>query len=339
MFLHISITRYAPIVAATTTFGDRHTQKSRGSASSAQQSEKKPFSYVENGYCPIVRQESVHEEKLFLLLAEHRAGSGWMKDMLSSHPCIFMFGELFTESKRRDSFERMLLHPEMFSPTQIRKIPPGPSAQQVKQLGIRRHAGTGIRVTSRMEAVGFVATHWSSSPQANVSPTANARLYQRVYNLLRYRHGHIIHLRRNNTLDMFISETKSRWKAHCRRKGGRRVDNSCASENVSDLRWNLNIQELLFYLQQNENAATNAANMIHEMQVPLLLVEYEDLLQHSTREWCRILEFLGISCDDVSVLQTQLQKEITRSHIETIENFNDVREAMRGTKFEHMLRL
>eukprot|EP00617_Octactis_speculum_P002127 CAMPEP_0185795960 /NCGR_PEP_ID=MMETSP1174-20130828/160823_1 /TAXON_ID=35687 /ORGANISM="Dictyocha speculum, Strain CCMP1381" /LENGTH=78 /DNA_ID=CAMNT_0028491287 /DNA_START=145 /DNA_END=381 /DNA_ORIENTATION=+ len=76
--------------------------------------------------------------------------------------------------------------------------------------------------------------------------------------------------------------------------------------------------------------------MIRGSRIPHLYVKYDDL-RSSPDAWCQVLNFLGISCTDILLLQTSLSKEITSPRKDVIRNYDEVVRALHGSPHEWML--
>jgi hypothetical protein len=71
------------------------------------------------------------------------------------------------------------------------------------------------------------------------------------------------------------------------------------------------------------------------MRVPVHEVEYEQLVADPSR-FRGVLQFLDVD-PDAGELRTTLRKWNQRPYRDAIVNFDEVRAALRGTEFEHLL--
>ena len=258
----------------------------------------------------------------FLVVSEQRSGSTWLKMTLNSHPEIFMFGELFMNDKRRAAF-----------PSQLRN--PGPYADK-KTLPRDR-----ILSRERLRALGLKAFHYSTKSPTTLNPETNGAFFRKVMAYFRDQRGVVVHLRRSNHLDRFISQVKSR------RIGGGHCDysKSCDETTLATLKLHLDLKQMLNFIRDGVRHDITVNKMLDTMEtqfhLPVLRVDYETLAANDTgiEEWRSILKHLRLPPDDTRKLSLNLlTKDIQKSHAQVIANFDAVCGALKNNNFLRFLK-
>jgi LPS sulfotransferase NodH len=263
----------------------------------------------------------------FVVLTSPRSGSGWLIDLLNSHPAIVAHAELFHVERRtapdygtRDlSYFEAFIRPETPSPSRLRRLTtlatvcckgsPVRAVRQVEYLARLYRGRPGV------QAVGFKLTYH----QADANPA--------LLPLLSLRRVRPVHLVRANVLAAVIS-----WKI--------------ARENgIYHVRWGaparldpvlVDAEQLRSELEERELAIARARRRLERLRLPTLELAYEELVARKEETLARVLGFLGLE-PQVDLLESALVRARSGSPLELLENPDDVRAALAGTRFEWML--
>jgi LPS sulfotransferase NodH len=245
----------------------------------------------------------------FVVLTTQRSGSTWVVDMLTSHPRVVAYSELFMhggEGTPRWGGEKDLPYWQTYSRGKSRLARP---YSLWKYLGHAFHERPGI------DAIGFKLMY---SQLTRISrPLMPALWLKRV---------RIIHLVRQNALDVVLSK-----EAGAARQGRLHARDGEAVETV---RLRLETDDLLRRMTLHERAIAGARVRFKRVGLPYAEVVYEDLARDETG-FARLFEFLGVEPAPVT---SALQKLNPTAHEELIENYGEVREALADTEFAGHLR-
>jgi hypothetical protein len=87
---------------------------------------------------------------------------------------------------------------------------------------------------------------------------------------------------------------------------------------------------------QDELAVSRARSRLERLRLPRLEVSYEELAGRREETLARVLGFLGVE-PRVDLLDSSLVRASPSSHLELVENADEVRAVLTGTRFEWML--
>jgi len=97
-------------------------------------------------------------------------------------------------------------------------------------------------------------------------------------------------------------------------------------------------ERLLSRLVQDELAVSRARRQLERLRLPRLEVSYEKLVGRREETLARVLGFPGVEPEPrVDLLDSSLVRASTSSHLELVENADEVRAVLAGTRFEWML--
>jgi sulfotransferase family protein len=254
-----------------------------------------------------------HARTRFLVLTAPRTGSTWLVDLLNSHPQVAAYGEL--------------LLPEGQGP-----IPGG--SQDIPYLRTYLLAGARPRTRARLlrrklaflndiyaarpgiAAVGFKLTYRQSALNPWLLP------------YLSLRRGKVVHLIRTNLLDSLLSYESAR---------ARRVFHIQRGEPIAGVRVRLDTGRLLDRLEQHDFSVTRSRARLVTLRLPFIEVFYEELVgSRGAEKLAQVLDFIGAR-PDVSALDSPFVRVNAAPHAELIENYEEVRGALAGSRFEWML--
>ena len=261
----------------------------------------------------------------FLIATAGRTGSSWLMEMLNSHPAIEGYGELLTGTTSARPRTRVSLS----SPGDLHSF----AYCLTGQSGAARMLGMpylGVKYLNRvyaqrdgLGAIGFrllyrqLKRRWGSAIPAVTwfLPYAAAR---RV---------HIVHLIRQNKLELVIS-TKIGY--------ARNLLHALPEDEVPKATIRVDVKELARLLDRELTKERNARRLLAPLPVPKLELSYESLMANTETEYRRVLEFLGVHPIDHKP-EWRMRKMIDSSLSETIENYDEVARALRGTPHARFL--
>ena len=246
----------------------------------------------------------------FVALTFPRSGSAWLIDTLDSHPGVAAYGELLrrgTDGALGYGADDISCFPEYLAARRA-----GTHGQAVQRLVYLR---TVFRDRPGVGAAGFKLMYG----QVRESPG--------ILQYLALRRTRVVHLVRANLLDAVISYevAKSTGVFHAHR--GEHGQPTVVSLDAGGLRERL---------EHMEWAIARARSWLERYRLPRIDIAYEELVGREEDTFGRILRFLGV-VPDVHALDSSLERTTTRSRMELVENADDMRAALAGTRFEWML--
>jgi LPS sulfotransferase NodH len=251
----------------------------------------------------------------FVLLSTQRSGSSWAIDTLDSHPRVRVSGELFLGAVRKDA------------------------RTGEDWLGSREFwfwNGYWARVRSRLKVLArpYYCFRYLNDVYHPGQKSPGAIGFKLMYNHV-YRHPElvaymmlhrvrVVHLVRENMLDTIVSAEAAsvRGAPHSRAP-------------VENVRIRLDTSALLRKLGRLERHIRWARRIFSHLGLPYLELTYEHLLS-GRAAFGVALRFLGI-CPSGWEPGSVFKKLMCGSHRDTIENYECVRAALRGTKYGSLL--
>lgn len=250
----------------------------------------------------------------FAVVSSPRSGTTWLVDLLNSHPQIACFSEIFLH----DHFGNMPHGGRQDAPTWDSF-----STLRLPGLGPRKRLQLYFEYLDReiysnrhgAPAVGFKLMY--SHAERGFGIPAYLKL-ARVS---------LVHLVRENHLDVLLSEETLR---------ARKYHHAAPGAEVPVVQVELEAATLAHRLARFEAAIDAGRADFKTLGTPWLEVTYEELLEDPAKI-NRILEFLGVERCAES-LTSQFKKLNPTDHRQTIANYDEVRKALRTTRFAGLLR-
>eukprot|EP00613_Pedinella_sp_CCMP2098_P049710 CAMPEP_0171834340 /NCGR_PEP_ID=MMETSP0992-20121227/10362_2 /TAXON_ID=483369 /ORGANISM="non described non described, Strain CCMP2098" /LENGTH=248 /DNA_ID=CAMNT_0012450019 /DNA_START=268 /DNA_END=1014 /DNA_ORIENTATION=- len=240
--------------------------------------------------------------------------------MLNAHPCIRSHGETL---RHRDDLKN--LWKTLASPTKT----DDPKALKVPLFAC------GLKGFFTPGGPGGLGP--KGGARHDFSP-ANPGVFAPVSNFLSEADGIgvVIWLRRN-ALDRYLSFLRESHtgKPHCQSKAG------CDLDRVRQLVFQVPLPGMVQFLDTAAASDAAAEAMLRALKgktsrpIPVLEVQYEDLISDEATAkawWSAVLQFVGVSRDDVGLLQSEWRKQITKTHKELITNYDQVHEKLKSYK-------
>jgi LPS sulfotransferase NodH len=238
----------------------------------------------------------------FIILGRGRTGSNFLRGLLNRHNEIVAFGELFRD---RDAIGWEF--PDYEHLSQKNSLISLMNNDPVKFLEKK----VFIRFPKHIFAVGFKLFYYH----------ARERSRRVVWDYLKSQKNiKVIHLKRNNTLKMILSEKKA-FKTN-------RWTNTTGEEEI---RFSVPIdyEECVrrFVDEQQMQIELDSYFVDH----PKLELIYEDLSEGYSREMKRVQNFLGVNYENV---QPSTYKQSSQPLSEAIENYFELKGRFLGTNWE-----
>ena len=232
--------------------------------------------------------------------------------MLNSHPRVVAYTELFihgASTRTKWAGEKDV----DFWQVAVRQ-PGAPGGRLGRARLLWRYLGQVYRDRPGVDAVGFKLMY----SQLRVSkPLVPALVLRRV---------RLVHLIRRNALDVVLSKETGAARGSLHAPAG---------EEVSMVTVHLPTDGLLERLAEHEEDVERARARFRRLRLPSLEVAYEDLVRDEERGFAEIFDFLGVG--QTGALSSSLQKLNPTSHEQVIENYDEVRALLTGTRFEPQL--
>ncbi len=247
----------------------------------------------------------------FVVLSTQRSGSTWVVDMLTSHPRVVAYSELFMhggEGVPKWGQEQDLPYWQTYARGKR-------GGRLARPYWLWRYLGQAFSERPEIDAIGFKLMY--SQLTSIVKPLMPALWLRRV---------RIIHLIRRNALDVVLSK-----EAGAAREGRLHARDG---EQVEPVRLRLDTDDLLRRMTLHERAIAGARVRFKRVGLPYLEVVYEDLVGDNGG-FASLFEFLSVEPAPVS---SSLQKLNPTVHEELIENYGEVRDALEGTQYAGQLR-
>jgi LPS sulfotransferase NodH len=252
----------------------------------------------------------MREEARFVLLSTQRTGSTWLVSLLDSHPQIRMYGELFHKESAplpygQQDFRRFSEFRGQ-EETGWRSGRPFVTAHYLSELFGREGA----------EAVGFKLMY-----------NQVARLPE-VVALLRLQRARVLHLIRENLLDVVVSrETMLR----------RGVAHVSEQLPATETQVTLDVTTLRRRLARLELQVAIFRRIARAIDGSSCELTYELLLRDPSRHLAQVAAFLGVRQDAAAALSSSLVRASPVPRAARIENYSAVEQSLRGTKYARYL--
>jgi LPS sulfotransferase NodH len=246
----------------------------------------------------------------FCILTTQRSGSTWLVSLLDSHPQIKAFSELFIgETFAHQSDEYLAWSDESLSLFyEFAKMHP-----EMGPFKVFQYLETLSHYSGTHHAIGFKLMYNQLAQQPEI-------LIKLI--LARYK---VINLIRENPLDILIS------KANFRRSGLPHTKEEQALKAIE-----LKPALLLKDLEKQDRKTKLMQTLLNLLPLQILNVTYESLCDDRQTVMNSVLNFLGVEDQTVN-LQSELKKISKGRYSQKIANFEEVKMALSGTKFQRFL--
>ena len=245
----------------------------------------------------------------FVVFTSPRSGSAWLMDTLNGHPEVVACAELFRDEGGVPDYGRDDIP---YFRTYLESRPGGGRPERLQRfafLGLVYRDRPGVR------AAGFKLMYGQVG--------RNPGLFQ-YFALRRVR---AIHLVRANLLDAAISYEVAKATGIFHPRRGDVVPQVAVALDASALRTRL---------EDMEWAIARGRSRLERFRLPRIDVAYEELVGRRDETFECLLRFLGVE-PDVGTLDSDFVRVGTGRALESVENGDEVRGALAGTRFEWML--
>lgn len=251
----------------------------------------------------------------FALLSTQRSGTSWVMERLAEHTKIGAYGELLL--KGREGW------------------PPWPAGAEDRPFYatyLSDHGAGGRRLDPHRHLFSYL--DYLYAPRRDFWAIGfklmygEVKRYPEIVVYLRRRRVHVLHLVRENVLDVALSQmgTATRQRLH-----------AWQGDEKEDLRISVDTDHLLWWLRHLERERWAARFLLRALRLPKLELSYEALVSDESA-LDPALSFLGLAGASSSDLSSSMVKLAPRSHSEGVANFDEVERILAGTRFEPLLR-
>lgn len=245
----------------------------------------------------------------FVVLTFPRTGSSWLIDTLDSHPRVVAYDELFYGAGGAPGHARSDL------PNFVHYRSRSPWARRLGVLRRLTYLRTVYRDRPGVRAVGFKLMY------------VQARSHPGLLSLLAVRRVRAIHLSRRNLLDAAVSYDLARSTGVFHPRRGEAVPRALVR---------LDAAQLVARLEGMELDIARARSWLARFRFPRIEVVYEELAARTKETLGEILRFLAIG-PTADGLDSQLVRPTDEHSLRRVENPEEVRAALAGSRFEWML--
>jgi len=262
---------------------------------------------------------SENSYQAFVIVSLARTGSSYLESLLSSHPDLLTFREIFGIQKAYPGYRGLVYLYTLFHKPNVR-------------LAFRVLLHKNIRLIRAMVFKLSVQDFLSSLlfgayPSTIKSVGFKYHLYhgRRVPELKEYLRQHkeikIVHLIRKNYLHMLVSEKLAQASNQWELKEN-------AANRAYAIRFVLKKDECENTFCQYEEQENEAKTQFAEHRIYIL--EYEDLIHNQETALDRVQEFLGVKKQPLS---SSLKKQRTQKLSEVVENYDSLKHSFQGTRW------
>ncbi|MGK7943651.1 MAG: sulfotransferase [Microcystaceae cyanobacterium] len=253
----------------------------------------------------------------FCIVTTQRSGSTWLVKLLHSHPDIVSLPEIFMQSEKKlnhlRNSEQDILHCCIFREKHNYNQRPFVIFQYFDYLEKTISA-------NHCQAMGFKVMY----DQIGWTPEILINLVTRRYK--------IVHLMRNNYLDMIISRTNAWGKEG--KKVGNKVVHTTKPVDLKPIE--LDCSKLIEEMAKLEHESRKYQFLLKYIPNKVIIINYESLLNNRESVLEELCSFLEVKCLGAE-LQSSLQKISSKSNQEKIMNYTEVKETLENTKYSVFL--
>ena len=239
----------------------------------------------------------------FVILTSPRSGSTWLVSLLNQINSISAYGELFLPRKRKPGktqWDEDFAYPHFVETNYARA--------KFRAMGVFSYLD---ELYSQPGVVGFKLMY------------SQMRKFPEVLAYLLIHRVRVIHLVRQNPLDLVISAAVKRKLQQSHRLAGQQVAEHVQVE--------LNTKTLIRKLEAKQRKINKGKKLLHLTGLTVLDVAYEDM-QKGPNEFQAICRFLSAPIQN-EMPSSRFVKMRQESQAEVLKNYGEVRETLAGTQF------
>ncbi len=262
----------------------------------------------------------------YMVLGSARTGSNFLLSLLSAHPRIKTYGELFNlDALPRENLLEALEDPIAF----LRRRVYGPHSPEIAAVGFkmfydhltRHYFQKPIDVSEASPQLQEKLRQFSGFIESNYAWETLDQRFRATWQFLQVdRSLAVVHLKRRNMLHTLISlkkafMTRQWWSL----KSGPQTTPALCLDAEECCRY--------FHMLDNFVAEADAAFEGH----PKIDVIYEDLVENEQDTLQRIFTFLNVPCEPVN---TRMKKQNLASLREAVKNYDQLKDYFRHTRWD-----
>lgn len=251
----------------------------------------------------------------FVLLSTQRSGTSWCMERIASHPDVAGYGEVLLRTA--DGWSDW---------------PPGAEDRPFYTTYRRERGWKGSRFRDHTELFRYL--DYLYEPRHKLRAIGfklmydEARPYPEVLAYMKLRRVRVLHLVRENLLDLVLSREAM---TH------RRFVHARSEEQRESVKVHVDTTDLVSRLVVVENQRRFAQRVLRALRLRAYEFTYEDLSKDDA-VWRGILHFIAVPDHDHGDLSARMLKLAPLSHRNGVENFDEVAQTLSGTRFERFLR-
>lgn len=254
-----------------------------------------------------MKQTTNQKPTKFCILTRQRSGSTWLRTLLGSHSEIKSLGETFLANKPNRRWQKHLIMPfYQFQESTSLKRP----------WVVFKYLDTLNDYPKEYKAVGYKLMFNTLMETPEIFLKMIASQFK------------IIHLVRNNYLDIIISRENA-WG-----KSNNRVQHTNIDVKLKPIY--LDTTTLLKEIKRLETRIRKHRLFLSMMPISTLQVEYEELCTNTDAVLSSIVNFLGLSSSEITY-KSNLKKINKGKYSEKIANYKEVENLLSNTKYENLL--
>lgn len=238
----------------------------------------------------------------FVVLTKRRSGSTWVIDSLNNLEDTTAYHELFLPTGRATAY------PAGYP----RFIETKPKGMAVRPFSVFSYLNELYR---KPGTVGYQLMY------------SQLRMYPEILAYLRMNHIRVIHLVRQNDLDVVISVEMAQARGQWHRLRGQ--------PELDAIQICLDPQTLIGQMKRRRRIIMVARKLLHWCRLSHLEVAYDDLLRDQAC-FSLLWDFLSINPEG-HMPQSNLIKIRKAGHADIISNYGEVKEALAGTEFAKLI--
>ncbi|KAI5066160.1 hypothetical protein GOP47_0018784 [Adiantum capillus-veneris] len=241
----------------------------------------------------------------FVIFSMQRSGSGWFETLLNSHPNISSHGEVFSVDGRRES------------------------ASTITRTLDTLYNLDWISSASKNECTAAVGLKWMLNQGV-------MEYKKEIADYLKDNSVSVIFLFRKNILRRYVSILANSFDRVAKQLNGTHLAHVHSKEEAEVLEAYkpvVNLTSLIPYLERVEEIIDDACSSFKETRHMIFF--YEDLVVNPRKELRKAQKFLGVN---PLKLESKHVKIHTRPLHGQIENWDDLNEYLKGTRYEIFLK-
>lgn len=252
----------------------------------------------------------------FVVLTAGRSGSTWVMSSLDSHPAVACYGELFHTGEHTLRAPPRGRQDYLYFPTFMAERA-GTARERLRAPALWKRYLDGLYATRP----GIVATGFKLL-------YLQARAHPWLVPALALRRTRVVHLIRDNPLDIVISQDMARARGEYHAEVGEEVS---APPRVT-----LDTRTLMRRIRREELKITLGRRAVAGLALPVLELDYDRLVSDPSGQFARVLGWLGAPDADAGI-RSQVQRLNEATYRDSIDNYDQVERALHAGRRAELL--